>query len=57
MKALFALTTLLFTIGVAFCIGIGAGYAAICGILNAFSGRREKTAGVAQVATAPTVGD
>jgi hypothetical protein len=57
MKALFALITLLFTIGLAFCIGISAGYAAICGILNAFSGRREKTTAAAQVATAPTVGD
>jgi hypothetical protein len=57
MKALFALITLLFTIGLAFCIGIGAGYAAICGILNAFSSRREKMGATAQIATAPTVGD
>ena len=45
------------TIGLAFCIGIGAGYAAICGILNAFHGRREATSSVAQATVATTIGD
>ncbi len=45
------------TIGLAICIGIGAGYAAICGILNAFAGRREKAETATQVAPAPSLGD
>ncbi len=45
------------TIGLAFCIGIGAGYAAICGILNAFHGRREAAVAVAQATAVHTVGD
>ncbi len=57
MKALLALLTLLLTIGLAFCIGIGAGYAAICGILNAFAGRREVAVSVAQAAPVHTIGD
>jgi hypothetical protein len=57
MKALLASTVLLLTIGIAFCIGIGAGYAAICGILNAFSGRREKSASAGQIAAEPSLGD
>jgi hypothetical protein len=54
MKALLASTVLLVTIGLAFCIGIGAGYAAICGILNAFGQRREEATAVAQLAPTPT---
>lgn len=57
MKALLASSVLLLTIGFAFCVGIGAGYAAICGILNAFSGRRDDTATVAQATPATTLGD
>jgi hypothetical protein len=57
MKALLALLTLLLTISLAFCIGIGAGYAAICGILNAFADRRETAPGVAQAAAAHSAGD
>ena len=57
MKALLASVTLLLTIGLSICIGIGAGYAAICGILNAFNGRREQTAAAAQLAPTPTIGD
>jgi hypothetical protein len=57
MKALFASSVLLLTIALAFCIGIGAGYAAVCGILNAFSGRREKALATAQAAPVAGVGD
>ena len=57
MKALLASAALLLTIGLSICIGIGAGYAAICGILNAFNGRREHAAAAAQLAPTPTVGD
>ena len=57
MKALLASLVLLMTIGLAISIGIGAGYAAICGILNAFSGRRQKTAVAAELAPNPSVGD
>ncbi len=57
MNALVAASVLIVTIGVAICIGIGAGYAAICGILNAFSDRREKALSAAQAAPLPTVGD
>ncbi len=57
MKTLFASTVLLMTIALAFCIGIGAGYAAICGILNAFSGRREQALVASEAAAAPTLGD
>ena len=57
MKALLASSVLLVTILLAFCIGIGAGYAAICGILNAFSDRREKALATAQAAPVPGVGD
>ena len=55
MRALFASVVLLATIGLSFSLGIGAGYAAICGILNAFHDRREKATSAAQLA--PTVGD
>jgi hypothetical protein len=55
MKALLASTIVLATIGLAFSIGIGAGYAVICGILNAFSHQRDKATAAAQLA--PTVGD
>jgi hypothetical protein len=57
MKALFASAVLLLTIGLAISIGVGAGYAAICGILNAFSDRREKTSATAELAPTPSVGD
>lgn len=57
MKALLASFVLLMTIGLAISIGIGAGYAAICGILNAFSGRREKITAAAELAPTPSVGD
>jgi hypothetical protein len=57
MKALFASAILLFTIGLAISIGVAAGYAAICGILNAFSGRREQTTAAAELAPTPSVGD
>ena len=57
MKALLASSVLLVTIGFAICIGIGAGYAIICGILNAFGSRREKTETASQVAAAPSLGD
>lgn len=57
MKALFASFILLTTVALAIAIGIGAGYAAICGILNAFSARRDKAVATAQVAALPTVGD
>jgi hypothetical protein len=57
MKALFASAILLLTVGLAISLGIAAGYAAICGILNAFNGRREKATAVAQLAPTPSVGD
>ena len=57
MKALLASSILLATIGLAICIGIGAGYATICGILNAFGSRRAKSEATGQIATAPTLGD
>ena len=57
MKALLASAALLLTIGLSICIGIGAGYAAICGILNAFNGRRQHTAAAAQLAPTPSIGD
>ncbi|HEY3930279.1 MAG TPA: hypothetical protein VGL89_18040 [Candidatus Koribacter sp.] len=57
MKALLASSILVFTIGLAICIGIGAGYAVICGILNTFGRRREKDETAGQVATAPSLGD
>ncbi len=57
MNALLAASVLIFTIGIAICIGIGAGYAAICGILNAFSARREQALTAVEAAPAPTVGD
>jgi len=57
MNALLAASVLMVTIVLAICIGIGAGYAVICGILNAFGGRREKSLVAAEAAPAPTVGD
>ncbi len=54
MKALLASSALFLTILTTIGIGVGAGYAAICGILNAFGRRREKTA---SQALAPSVGD
>ncbi len=54
MKALLASSALLGTIIVTIGIGVGVGYASICGILNAFGRRREK-AQAAQLAH--TVGD
>ncbi len=57
MNALIAASVLIVTIGLAICIGIGAGYAIICGILNGFSARREKALGAVEAAPAPTVGD
>ena len=57
MQALLASLVLLLTIGLAICIGIGAGYAVICGILNAFGAQREKRQALAQVVTVPTLGD
>jgi hypothetical protein len=57
MKALLALLTLLLTIALSFSIGIAAGYAAICGILNAFAGNREAAVSVAQATPVHTIGD
>jgi hypothetical protein len=57
MRALLASAVLLLTIGLSISIGIGAGYAAICGILNAFGNRRDKAVATAQLAPHPTVGD
>ncbi len=54
MKALLASSALLVTILLTIGIGVGAGYAAICGILNAFGHRREKAAAAA---LAPSIGD
>ncbi len=56
MKALLASAIVLATIGLAFSFGIGLGYAAICGILNAFSHQRDKAI-AASAQLAPTVGD
>ena len=57
MKALFASAVLLLTVGLAIAMGIAAGYAAICGILNAFNGRRETASVAAELAPTPSVGD
>ncbi|WP_187148937.1 hypothetical protein [Candidatus Korobacter versatilis] len=57
MNALIAASVLVITIGLAICIGIGAGYAAICAILNAFSARRDKMITAVEATPAPSVGD
>ena len=57
MKAILGSMALLVTIAISFSIGIGAGYAVICGILNAFGSRRGDAPAASQVATAHSLGD